>query len=208
MGNRNWLHPLTGVLFVVVLIAGFLVLGEEPPNATDDPIQDVVDFYVDNEDQVFISSILQAIGGVLFVFYGGYLFKRLRASGAEASAAVLLAGSAVFAVGMALDGTINIALTELANGDEAEAPGAIQALSALWSNDFLPFAMGLAIFMWGFGVAIVRHGALPKWMGWVIVVAAITAISPAFPVAGIVGALAVLVSSIMFSREESAKATG
>jgi hypothetical protein len=203
MGNRSWLHPATGVLFILLLIASFFVMGDDPPDATSEPLQDVVDYYTDNEDEIWISSILGAIAGAVLIFYGSYLFKRLRASGAEGTAIATIAGLVAFAVGVALDGTINIAITELVNGDETEAPGAVQALSALWQNDFLPFAMGLSVFLWGFGVAIVRHGALPKWMGWVLIVGALTALSPAFPVGGIIAALAILVSSIMFMREES-----
>jgi hypothetical protein len=207
MDNRSWLQPLTGVLFVVVLIVGF-ALGGEPPDASEDSIQEVVDFYVDNEDSVFIGGVLQAIGGALLLFFGGYLYKRLRAAGAEGSAAVAFAGLIALAIGIAIDGTISIALTELVNGDEEPSEGAVQALSVLWNNDFLPLALGLSVFLWGTGVAIVRHGGLPTWMGWVAIVAAITAISPAFFVAGIGAALLVLVSSIMFSMQERSGEAG
>jgi hypothetical protein len=207
MDNRSWLQPLTGVLFIVVLIVGF-ALGGEPPDASEDPIQEVVDFYVDNENSVFIGGILQAVGGALLIFFGGYLYKRLRAAGAEGSAAVAFAGLIALAVGIALDGTISITLTELVNGDEEPSEGAVQALSVLWNNDFLPLALGMIVFLWGTGVAIVRHGGLPTWMGWVAIVAGITAISPAFFVAGIVAALLVLVSSIMFSMQERSGGAG
>jgi hypothetical protein len=202
MGNRSWLHPLTGLLFIVLVFASFIVMGEEPPDATEEPLQDVVDYYVDNEDSIWISSILGGLAGAMFIFYGAYLYKRLRASGADGTAIATFGGIVAFAVGVALDSTISITLTELVNGDEAEAPGAVQALSVFWQNDFLPFAMGLFVFLWGFGLAILRHGVLPKWMGWIVLVGAITAISPAFFVGLIIAALAVLVSSIMFMREE------
>lgn len=201
MDNRSWLQPLTGVLFIVLLIVGFAI-GGEPPDATDDSVQEVVDFYVDNEDSVFIGSVLQGIASALLIFFGGYLYKRLRAAGAAGSAAVAFAGLIALAVGLALDGTISIALTELVNGDEEPSEGAVQALNVLWNNDFLPLAVGILVFLWGTGVAVVRHGGLPTWMGWVAIVAGITAISPAFFVAGIVAALLVLVSSIMFSMQE------
>jgi hypothetical protein len=198
MGNRSWLQPLTGVLFVVLVIIGF-GLGGEPPDPTEDSAQEIIDFYVDNKDEVFAGSVLQAIAGALLIFFGAYAFKRLRASGADASAAVAFAGTIAFAVGIAIDGTINVALAETA--DDLD-PGGVQTLSALWNNDFLPFAMGLSVFLWGMGVAIVRHGALPKWLGWAAIVAALTAISPAFFVGGIAAALLILVSSVIWSREE------
>lgn len=196
--------PLTGILFIVFLIVGFALAGE-PPDPTKDSAQEIVAFYVENDSRVIAGAIAQAIAGAMFIFFGGYLFRTLRASGAEATAIVAFAGTVVFALGIAIDGTINFALAETAEDLE---PGAVQALSALWNNDFLPFAMGMLVFLMGFGVSIVRHGALPKWMGWVAIVVSLTAISPAFFVAGIVGAILILVTSVMLAmRSRSPKTT-
>jgi hypothetical protein len=204
MGNRNWLHPLTGLIFIALVIASFIVMGEEPPDPTEEPLQDVVDFYVDNEDSIWIGSVLGGLAAAMLIFYAAYLNKRLRAAGADASALALFGGAVALAVGLALDQTINIALVELTTGDEAEAPGAVQALAVFWQNDFLPLAVGMFVFLWGFGLAVLRHGGLPKWMGWILVIGGITAISPAFFVGGIIALLSILVSSIMFIREERA----
>jgi hypothetical protein len=146
-----------------------------------------------------VGSILQAIAGALFIFSAGYLFRTLRAAGAEASAIVTVAGSVAFALGLAVDGTINFALAETADDI---GPDAVQALSALWNNDFLPFSMGLLVFLMGFGASIVRHGVLPKWVGWVAIVASLTAMSPAFFVAGLVAAVLIVASSIVFARRD------
>jgi hypothetical protein len=198
MDSKTWLAPLTGILFIIVLIVGFAVSGE-PPDPADDSAQEIVDFYVDNKSSVMAGSIMQTVAGALFIFFGGYLFRTLRAAGAEASAIVTLAGAVVFALGVALDGTINFALAETADDIE---PDAVQALSALWTNDFLPFSMGLLVFLMGFGVSIVRHGVLPKWIGWVAIVVSLTAISPAFFVAGIGAAVLIVASSVVFARRD------
>ena len=197
-----WLAPLTGILFIVLVIVGFSISGE-PPDPTDQSAHEIVDFYVDNKSSVIISSVLEALAGALFIFFGGYLFRTLRAAGAESTAIVTLAGTVAFALGLALDGTINFALAE--TSDDIE-PSAVQALSALWHNDFLPFAMGLFVFLVGFGVAIVRYGVLPRWIGWVAIVASLTAISPAFFVAGITAALLVVASSIIFAKRDRSTA--
>ncbi len=107
----------------------------------------------------------------------------------------------------AIDATITIALTQLANGDTEADPGAVQALSALFANDYVPLAMGMLLFLWGFGAAIVRHGVLPKWMGWVAIVVGVTTITPAFFVAAPIALLLVLVSSIVFARGETREET-
>ncbi len=198
MDGKTWLAPLTGILFIIVLIVGFAV-GGEPPDPTDESAQEIVDFYVDNKSSVMAGSILQAAAGALFIFFGGYLFRTLRAAGAEASAIVTVAGSVAFAVGVALDGTINFTLAETADDI---GPDAVQALSALWHNDFLPFSMGMLVFLMGFGVSIVRHGVLPKWIGWVAIVVALTAMSPAFFVAGIGAAVLIVASSVIFAMRD------
>ena len=204
MDNGSWLAPLTGILFIVFLIVGFALAGE-PPDPTKDSAQEIVAFYVENDSRVLAGAIAQAIAGAMFIFFGGYLFRTLRASGAEATAIVAVAGTVVFAIGIAIDGTISFALAETAEDLE---PGAVQALSGLWHNDFLPFAMGMLVFLMGFGVSIVRHGALPKWMGWVAIVVSLTAISPAFFVAGIVGAILIAVTSVLLAmRGRSPKTT-
>ena len=48
-------------------------------------------------------------------------------------------------------------------------PAAVQSLSALWSNDWPMFVVGAAIFMLAAGLSIVRHGGLPRWMGWIAI---------------------------------------
>ncbi len=54
--NREWLVPLTGVAFVLVGIVGFAIGGE--PKSADDPVKEIVDFYVDNKDSVQIGAFL------------------------------------------------------------------------------------------------------------------------------------------------------
>ena len=202
MSGKSWMAPLTGIVFVVLLIVGFAV-GGEPPDPTDDGVQEVVDFYVDNEGEVFAGAVLQTLAAAFLIFFGGSLVKRLIAAGARASAAITFAGVIGIAIGIAIDGTISVALAE---GGEDVDPSAIETLSLLWNNDFLPLALGMFVFLIGFGTAVVRYGVLPKWMGWVAIVAGLTAISPAFFVAGIVAALLILATSVMLAREEKAGA--
>lgn len=203
--NRTWLAPLTGIVFLVIVIVGGAIAGE-PPDPTDKPVQEVIDYYVDDKGKVMAGAVTEGVGAAFLVFFGGYLFRTLRAAGAEASAVVTFAGTVVIALGAALDGTISFTLAETADDI---SPDGVQALAALWHNDFLPFAVGMAVFLVGFGVAIVRHGVLPAWVGWIAIVIALTAISPAFFVAGIGAALLVIASSVIFMlRERAAGAPG
>ena len=47
------------------------------------------------------------------------------------------------------------------------------------SNDFFfPFEIGLIVFALCTGLAIIASGALPKWLGWVMVVIGVVAFTP------------------------------
>lgn len=203
MNDKGWLAPLTGLAFVVLVLVGFTFSGE-PPDPTDDSAQAIVDFYVENEGSQMLGAILAGIGATLFVFFGGVLRRTLRAAEGEGGvlSAVAFAGTVMFALGLALDGTITIALTETASDID---PIAVQALSALWHNDFLPFAVGLQTFLLATGISVVRHGALPKWLGWVAIVVALLAVTPlgfaAFIGSGI---LVAIMSVVMALRARAA----
>jgi len=166
---------LTGVAFVVVaIIAG--IIGGEPPDA-DSPVQEIVDHYSDNETSIQVGAFVGAAAMVLLVFFGAYLrsvFSAAEGRGGMLSALTLV-GTAIIAVGFAIDITISIALTEAVDDIE---PAAVQALQALWDNDFVPIALGILVFLIATGLSILRYGALPKWLGWVALVLAVIGFTP------------------------------
>lgn len=194
--RRDWWVPLLGVLFVIVTIVSFAV-GGEPPGA-DEGAREVQKHYVDNDSAVMIGAALASVAAGLFVFFAAYLrsvLRRVEGEGGMLSALVLI-GASIFATGIAIDATISFALAEQA--DEI-SPDAIQALQALWDNDFMPLALGLAVFLLSTGLSVIIHGGLPKWLGWIAILLGIVAFTPigffAFPVAG----LWVLAVSVMLT---------
>lgn len=205
--GKLWVAPLTGVLFVALLIGSFAIGGEPP--AIDESAQEIVDFYVDNDSEVMFGAALQTAAAALFVFFGGYLYRVLRdAPGASGAAAlVTFAGTVIFATGVAIDGTISFALAETAEDID---PTAVQALAALWQNDFLPFVLGIQVFLLALGVSVVRHGALPKWLGWIALVLGVIALIPHdVSFAAVVGAgiLILIISVLLASRARSGGAS-
>jgi hypothetical protein len=203
MGDgKDRLAPLTGLAFVVLVIVAF-VIGGEPPDVSEDTTREIVDFYVDNKDEQMLSAALAAIAGTLFVFFAGILRRVLRDAEGPGGilSAVAFAGAIVFAVGVAIDGTITFALAESA--DDVR-PTAVEALSALWNNDFLPFAMGIQIFLLATGMSIVRHAALPKWIGWIAIVLAVLAVTPIGFAAFLGTGILVAVISVMLTMRARA----
>ena len=199
MRKNYWWVPLTGALFVVVAIIGAIV-GGEPPGA-DDPVQEIVSHYQENKTSIQIGSALFTIAAALFVFFAGYIRKLLDAAsgGRSMLPTVALVGAGIFATGAAIDATIAFALAE--SVDDIE-PSAVQALQALWNNDFLPMALGISIFFLATGLAAARYGSLPKWLAWLAVVLGIVALTPVGFVAFIAGALWSLGVGILLALRE------
>src|SRR5262245_32424611 len=104
--SKEWLVPLTGVAFIVVLIVSFVIQGE--PKDAEHPAQEIADWYVDNKDAVEIAAILGAVAGVFLIFFGAYLRKVLEAAegGGGMLPILVVIGLAIVAVGGAIDSTI------------------------------------------------------------------------------------------------------
>jgi hypothetical protein len=195
--SREWLVPLTGLATIVVAIIASVISGE-PPDAGDHSKREIVEHYVDNKDAIELSAGLSVAALTLFVFFGAYLRKVLAAAGAGDGPLPLIAfsGTVVFGVGVAIDNTILFVLAESAGDID---PTAVQALQALWDNDFLPILFGIVLLLIGSGLSAVRFGGLPKWLGWVAIVLAVLGATPIGFVAFIGGAVWVLVVSVLLS---------
>ena len=79
----------------------------------------------------------------------------------------LLLGGVVIAVGASIFAGIGFTL-----GDAADElpPAAILTLNALNSDMFFTLAVGTAVFDLALGLAVLRHGGLPRPLGWVALV--------------------------------------
>jgi hypothetical protein len=194
--RRDWWVPLTGVAFVALVIIGVLV-GGEPPEASE-PVQEIVDHYRDNEGAIVAGAILAGVAATVLIFFAGILRKVLREAEGEGGvlSLVAFAGAVVLAVGAAIDGTISFALADQA--DEID-PTAVQALQALWDNDFLPLALGIQVFLLASGISIVLHAPFPRWLGWAAILLALISITPIGFAAFIGGAVWIIVISVLMT---------
>ena len=202
MNQRAWLAPLTGLAFFVLATVGFIVVGEPPE--VDKPVQEIVDFYVDNEGAQMAGGLIEGIAATLFVFFGAIVRREVRVAEGDRGilGIVAFAGTVIFAVGLAIDATISFTLVETAQDLE---PGAVQALTALWHNDYVPFAVGMQIFLLAAGIAIVRYGVLPKWIGWIALVLGVLALTPIGFVAFIGSGFLIATMSVVLAMRAKAR---
>jgi hypothetical protein len=181
--NAKQIGPLTGILFVVLVIVAFVVGGETP--GTDDSPQTIVSFYLDNDSEQSIAAALLALACVPFLFFLSALRQALREAGALSTVALL--GGLMIVVGASIFAGIGFTL-----GDTADQlpPSAVLTLNALNSDLFFPLAVGTAAFNLGLALAVLRHGGLPRPLGWLALVVGIAGLTPggffAFLATGIV----------------------
>lgn len=198
----NW-GALTGLGFVAVAILAFAI-GGEPPEATE-PVSEIVGHYTDNKDSIEIGAALATLAGLLLIFFAGYLRQVLEAADDSGSflPAVALVGAAVMAVGVAIDAMISFALAEAA-GDIR--PTAVQALQALWDNDFFPIALGTTVLMLATGLSVILHGGLPKALGWAAILFGVVGLTPVGFIGFLGSAVWIVVVSVLLMRRKPAPA--
>ena len=199
--------PVTGLIFAVLIIVSFAISGETPD--VNDSGQHVINYFTDNKDSQLASGFLGAYASVFFLFWGATFRGYIRRVSPESStlAALSFGGAVALAIGGAIFSGITVALSD---APDKLDPGAAQALNVLNNDLFPPLIVGVAVFSIANGLATLRWGILPAWLGWVALLIGVVAITPI----GFFGALAMVVWTIVVSilllvrgRNEPTRAT-
>jgi hypothetical protein len=207
MSRSRWerLAPLTGAVFFA-LIAAVFVLDNNSPDANDSTAS-VVSYWTTHHSRAVVAGLLGSLAVVFLIWFASSLRSAmLRYEGGTGRLSMLaFSGTLLVAFGGAIGSSLDFVLgdvsVDLHNG---HADFVIQTLSALDGDFFLPFVGGLLVLMVSSAVLTFRHGALPKWLGWVSVVIAIALVTPL----GFIGFLASLVwilvvSILLYLRQDS-----
>jgi hypothetical protein len=195
------LAALTGVLAVVLLVVAVVIGGETPDS--DASLQEIRSFYTENDSDQIWAGALSAFGAFFFLCFATVLRKALRRLELDAAGASALsfAGAIIFTTGLLIFSGISFSLGDV---PEKLAPATLQALHLLNSDLFFPAAVGAMAFLIGTGIAVVKTGALPRWLGWVAIVAGVLAATPLFFISIFALALWILVASVLLSLRATA----
>jgi hypothetical protein len=207
MNTAGWERyaPLTGVLFVIFTVAGILVGMSDAPEDFPAKISEIVEYYQDDPGMIMLGSWLGLVGGFFLLWFGGSLRAHLRDAGQERLGTVAFGGAvAAASVGLLID-TANVAAAFRADEDDTIDPATATALYDFANTAIggaLPIAM--AVFVGATGIAALRSGALPRWLGFVslVIVLGLLTFFIAWAFTG-VGLLWVLVVSIMLFRAQT-----
>jgi hypothetical protein len=167
------LAPLTGIVFAALLVVTFTT--PSTPDVHDTGAQ-VINHYQEHHGAHLLGDICGGIAVVFFLFFITSLRSFFKdKEGADGLSMAAFAGGILIAVGGGLFTSLDVALIDARHDI---SPQAAQALNVLSNDIFFPFEIGLIVFALSIGLAIIASGALPKWLGWVMVAIGVVAFTP------------------------------
>ena len=153
--------PLTGVIFVVLLVIGFIPLGGDTPD-TDASAAKIISFYSDHETKEILAIIAVALAALFLALFAVAIRDYLRdTGGGEFWPTVALVGAAIGVAGLFVAGGTHFALVDGANLSHGRtlSPDAMVALNALDNDNFIAFSVPLGIMLFGAAGAVLKGGA-------------------------------------------------
>ena len=193
------LLPLTGALFVVLIIISFVVAGEAPD--ADAPLREVVKYWTDHDSENMIGSVIEALAAVSLLFFAATLRRSTkRWTNDSVLPSVAFAGGIVAAAGVGVDASIRFAAADVAGDVD---PAVLQTFSAAWANFFFPMVIGLASLILATSIAGWRARSLPIWLAMLGILIFIAFFTPAGFIAFLIGGAWIIVLSILLWRRES-----
>lgn len=185
--------PLTGVVFVVIVVIAF-IWGGSTPDPHDSTVK-VAAFYTKHRDQQMAVAFVLSIGAAFLPFFASSLKRALDWSGGTSRLSNAAFGGAIIATaGFFILSTVHLALADSAG---KTPPLVTQALNVLDGNDFIPAAAGMGVFMIASGLAILRYRALATGLGWAALIIGIAIFTPAGFIGFLLSGIWVLVASIV-----------
>jgi hypothetical protein len=160
-----------GIVAAVLLFLTFVVGPSGKPPGFDDTAREVQSFIQDNHGKLQAAIALQFGVLVAFTWFLGSVFFRLRAAESAARlSAVALAGGLVVVIGAVIGTTASAAAVYHVGTQDANV---VQALWDLSVFGYLFFLAGFAVLAGASGALAIRAGALPDWLCFYSVVAAV-----------------------------------
>jgi hypothetical protein len=198
------LAPLSGIVFVAVMIGVISFEGEEVDASAS--ADEILAYWAERADTRLLVASLASVALLFLLTFAASLRGALRArEPSEASAsAVSFAGAIVAASGLALSATATLAASRAGGDGSADA---VVALNGLVDVGWLPITAGFAVMLLASGVGGLRSGALPKVMCWAALVLGVAFLTPAGIVAFLITPLWIIAASVLLFRAQSRKSS-
>lgn len=195
--------PLSGVLFALLLIAGFVV---DPNTEFMPPEGDIVAHLQEGPVRVMTAAYLGLLAAVALVWFSGTIYKSIRRIDDDGGrlSALALAGGVFASALLAVGGVATIAAAERVWVTGVIEPGAAASLldiAGIAIGNGAP--VGLAVLIGASAIASLRTEGPYRWTGWASLLIALGLVSPYGWVVLAVAVLWVLAAAIWMYRAES-----
>ena len=210
MTRWGWerLAALSGLVAVALWVIG-VVLEEVSSLPGEDP-NEILSWFQDESNTILSGAFIFMLGSLFFLIFVGALRVRLvraESDSAFLSAIAFGAGLVVVALTLLIPGP-NLA-GALAKDDLT--PEAAQALTVVDDAFFVGAELAAALLLVATGLAILRYGALPRWVAWISFLFALWLLIPPIGWAGLLVGVplwTIIVAVLLWMRsgDESAAA--
>ncbi len=193
--------PLSGVIFVVLVVVIVVGLGGDTPD-TSAPGDEVVSYYDDNEVREGLGSFLLAASVLFLVGFAVTLATALWPADPARRPVweiLLIAGSVLTGAAILVTAAVHFALADGAANDAS--PEALQALNLVDGNTWIAFNAALGVMMIGAAGSLIGRPGAYGWLGWVALVLGVALFIPfADFIALLLTLVWILVMSVMLFR--------
>jgi hypothetical protein len=202
------LAALSGLVAVALWVIGVVL--EEVSNLPGEDPNEILSWFQDESNTILSGAFIFMLGSLFFLIFIGALRVRLVRAESESaflSAIAFGAGLVVVALTLLIPGP-NLA-GALAKDDLT--PEAAQALTVVDDAFFVAAELAAALLLVATGLAILRYGALPRWVAWISFLFALWLLIPPIGWAGLLVGVplwTIIVAVLLWMRsgDESAAA--
>jgi hypothetical protein len=169
----NYVGPASGILFVVLSLAGFAIHGYPSGNGAE-----IKHWIATTNATRFAAGIwIEALGYLFLLPFAAWLVRDLRRPGVVDWPADVAFGAAVLCTGSAL--LINGIWTGLVDaGRGGIDPNILVAIKFVATDAFSASALFYGLFIVAVGVTAVAAKSLPPWLAWAAVVIGVLGLIP------------------------------
>ncbi len=172
------LLPLSGIVFVVVVVLGVAVLGRDTPSGTA-PGGELLQYYDERQVREAVASFILAATVPFLVLFAVTVSAALwpaEPGRRPVWEIMMIAGSVLTGAAILVTAAVHFALTDGATNNVS--PDALQALALVDGNTWVAFNAGLGVMMLGAAGALIPRRGAYRWLGWVALVLGIALFIP------------------------------
>jgi hypothetical protein len=193
---------IAGILYVIALVAETVVGLLGGSVSQNDSAAKIASVLYDHRERLLVITYLSVVYAAMFLIYLGRLYDLLRGNTDRSRflGSLVLAGGALF---IALHAVSDIGINgllgaKLASFGFQHDQGMSYTLYLLtYGLDSVGDVFG-SLFAFAAGVLVIEHGVLPRWLGWVSILAGILFFLQGFGLGGVIASFGLVVDLIGF----------